>query len=372
MNFLIEKEDFLNNLKIVEKATIGKGIQPILANILIEAENNVIKFTATDLDISIVSSCIAQVKEDGKITLPARTLFEIASKLPDKPVEFKINSENNSVKISCENAVFDVVGIGASEFPKVFNVEDLKNEEEILIESKPFLNAIRKTAFAAANFESKNVISGVFCSVSKNILEMAATDGNRLTQSKEEINNKKEKEISIIIPAKTLSEIQRICSIEISENINIFLNKTQIVFNVNNVYLYSRLLEGQYPPYQQLIPKSCSKIVYVNKEALTCALDRVSVMVNEKMNIVKLKLEENKLYLTADTPSAGASEDVLEIDYSDEEMAIAFNYKYMIDCLKVMDGENITIGLNGSLSASLFKQEKNDNYLCLIMPIQIK
>ncbi len=373
MNFLIEKDDFLNSLRLVEKATVGKAIQPVLSNILIEAENNKIKFTATDLDITIVSFGVAQVKEAGKITLPARTLVEIASKIPDKPVEFNLNPENQMVKITCGNAMFDVFGISADEFPaKSTEKEDFASYSEIQIDAKPFVQSIKKTSFAAANFETKNIISGVYCAISDKELEMAATDGNRLAQCIEPVKSKIDGETSVVIPAKTLQEVQRIYSMVGGESIAIYLDKAQIIFKIGDVYLFSRLLEGQYPPYKQLIPKTCSKQLTVDREEIINSLERVAIMVSEKMNIVKMKMAANKLYLTADTPSAGMSEDVLDVEYDDEEMSIAFNYRYIIDCLKVMDSAKIKIGLNGSLSASLFKPDSDENYICLIMPIQIK
>lgn len=373
MNFVIEKEDFLNNLKIVEKASVQKAIQPVLSNILIVAENKGVKFCATDLDLTISTSAIAQVKEEGSITLPAKTLVEIASKIPNKPVEFALSEDNQMVKITCGSAQFDVVGINANEFPtNPDTIENVEGFSKIQIDSKPFVSSIKKTSFAAANFEAKNIISGIYCSISEDELEMAATDGNRLAQVVEKVESQINEQTAVVIPAKCLLEVQRIVGLSDSETIEIYLDKVQVIFKIGNVYLLSRLIEGNYPPYKQLIPANCEKKLIANREEVISALERVAIMVSEKMNIVKLKLGDNKLYLSADTPSEGTSEDILDVKYDADEMSIAFNYRYIIDCLKVMDTENIVVGLNGSLSASVFRPENEDNYLCLIMPIQIR
>lgn len=373
MNFVIEKEDFLKTLKIVEKASVQKSIQPVLSNILIETNENNVRFCATDLDMSIETTVVAQVKIDGKITLPARTLVEIASKIPNKPVEFNQNPENQMVKITCGNAQFDVYGIDAEQFPAVeYDKETMEGFNQIQIDTKPFINAIKKTSFAAANFEARNIISGVYCLISGSTLEMAATDGNRLAQVIEQIEVKATEDAAAVIPAKALLEVQRIVGLVDVDSLELYTSKSKVVFKIGDVYLFSRLLEGQYPPYKQLIPASCAKELIAPREEIINSLERVAIMVSEKMNIVKLKMTDNKLYLTADTPSEGMSEDVLDVKYIDEDMTIAFNYRFIIDCLKVMDSEKVRVGLNGSLSASVFRPDDEENYLCLIMPIQIK
>ena len=215
MEFTIEKELLLTNLKIVEKTTIARGIQPVLSNILIDAsEDNFITFSATDLDINIVSKAIASVQTPGKITLPAKKLSEITSKLSNKPVIFSLNDETNIVNITCGNSKFELIGISADEFPQTINEEELKDKESVEIDLNPFIKSIKYTAFSAANYENRNIISGVFCSISSDNIEMAATDGNRLTRIIEKITNEKNSNVSCVIPSKTLQEFLRIASFD--------------------------------------------------------------------------------------------------------------------------------------------------------------
>ena len=373
MIFTIEKESLLNNLRIVEKASLSKGIQPVLSNILIEAKDNEVRFSATDLDLSIVASTTAVVDTEGSITLPAKKLSDIVSKLPNKPVVFNIDLTSNVASINCGNAKFELIGISASEFPNVIDKNALVDKESFEIEVSPFVKGIKHTVYAAANYENRNIISGVYCSIEGTNLEMAATDGNRLTRIIEVIKNEEDKKKSFVIPSRTLQEVLRIVSLVNDTVLEVYAESSRIIIKTNSVILSSRLLEGEYPPYKQLIPTSCAKEAVVNREELINALERVSVMVNERTNIIKFTFDKENLTLKADTSDTGASEDVISIEFTDtEELVIAFNYKYVLDSLKIMESKNVKIGLGGSLSATIFKPDSEDDYLCLIMPIQIR
>lgn len=371
MLFTIDKDSLLNKLKIVEKVTAQRGnVQPVLANVLFEAENNTLNLSATDLEISIKAKTTVAVKKEGKITLPAKKLLEIAAKLPDKPVEFSLDEDTNIVSITCGNSKFEIIGISAQEFPKI--EDEISEGTEIEIELEPLLKSIKNTVYAAANYENRNVISGVFCLIKNNALEMAATDGNRLTRIIEPIKNKDEKSAKIVIPSKTLNEFVRICSFIVEEKVILIVDKSRLTLKTMSFSINSRLIEGEYPPYEQLIPKSTANKSVISRDELISALDRVSTMVNDRTSIVKFTFSNNQLTLKAETPNSGSSEDVIDCSYSGEDLAIAFNYKYVLDSIKTMDAKNVMVGLNGSLSATVFKPDSEENYICLIMPIQIR
>ncbi|MCD7739979.1 MAG: DNA polymerase III subunit beta [Candidatus Gastranaerophilales bacterium] len=371
MLFTIDRDSLLNKLKIVERVTAQRGnVQPVLANVLFEAQDNTLNLSATDLEISVKARTTAAVKKEGKITLPAKKLLEIAAKLPDKPVEFSLNEDTNVVNISCGNSKFEIIGISAQEFPKI--EDDISNGTEIEIELEPLLKSIKNTVYAAANYENRNVISGVFCLIKDTKLEMAATDGNRLTRIIETIKNKDTKNAKLVIPSKTLNEFVRICSFINEEKVVLIVDKSKLTFKTMSFSINSRLIEGEYPPYEQLIPKTTANNSLISKDDLIIALDRVSTMVNERTSIVKFMFNENKLLLKAETPNSGTSEDIIDCNYTGEELAIAFNYKYVLDSIKTMDSQNVKIGLNGSLSATMFEPDSEENYICLIMPIQIR
>ena len=380
MEFVIKKEDLFNGIRIVERATAMKGLQPVLANILIESvDKSTLKFCATDLDLTVVAIVQAQIKEEGKITLPAKKLSDIVSRLSDSLITFKLQEETNTVNLTSKNTKFDIIGISANEFPTTVENIELLEENAIEIELKPFTKAIKQAGFAAAGYESNNLLSGVVCDISENTLEMASTDGNRLARVREKIEKKgenKDKTSQLIIPSKTLQEFIKMSAfIDLAgeDFVKIFTDKTKIIIKSENTTIISRLMEGQYPKYNQLIPQESPKIAIVNILQLISALERVAIMVNERTSIVKFEFKENKLILTADTPDSGASEDEIDIDFAQcEDLKIAFNYRYVLDSLKNMETTEVKIGLNTSLSATVLKPNNEEDYVCLIMPVQIR
>ena len=373
MKFVVKKDDLYNGIKIVERATSVKALQPVLMNILIETINKgTIKLVATDLDYTVITEVDAQVEEMGKITLPSKTLNEIVSKLGDKLITFNMNEGETTVNITCQNSKFDIIGISANEFPQELSNVNMKDEEGFEIEIRPFVKAVRKAGFAAASFETSNLLSGIVCDISSNILESASTDGNRLARVREKIDNKENKAKQLIIPSKTLNEFIKMSGFIDEDTVKIYTEDTKIIIKSEKTTTVSRLLTGQFPKYNQLIPQESPKTATVNVSKMASALERVSIMVNEKTSIVKLEFSNNNLKLTADTPDAGKSEENLDIDYTGDELTIAFNYKFVLEALKNIESDNVKIGLNTPLSATMFKPQNEEDFVCLIMPVQIR
>ena len=371
MEFIVQKEDFLNGIRVVEHATAMKGLQPVLANVLIETvDDSTLKLSATDLDLTIITEVKAQVKESGSVTLPAKKLSDIIVRLSNDLVEFKIDLDKNSANITSKNSKFDLIGISAHEFPAVAEPE-LQESEAIEVDIKTLNSAIKQVSFAAAQNELNNLLSGIVFNISEDVLEMAATDGNRLARIREKVQTQS-KPSQLIIPAKTLLELSKITALVQENLVKMYVNNTKLVIKTENVVMISSLIDGQYPKYNQLIPQSSPKEAIVNISALTSALERVAIMVSEKTNFVKFEFVENKLILSANTPDSGASEDAFEIKYDGEDLKIAFNYKYVLDAVKNMDSENIKIGLNSALSATVLKPDNETDYISLIMPVQIR
>ena len=378
MEIVLNKEDFLNGIKVVKNITSSKGVQPVLSNILIETiTSDRVMFIATDLNLGISFKLKAEVIQTGKITLSAKTLEEIVNKLPDKPIVLKLDEETNVVTISCGKSKFELIGINANEYPKVFDdAQSAEEDKEFEIKTGLLNKGIKQTAFSTAQNETGSVLSGVCFNIDSNILEMVATDGNRLTRARKEINSKGESVI-FITPSRTLVEVSRIISMLKDDTVKFVLKKNKIVFEFENVTFQSRLIDGTYPKYQQLIPTTNEKTVAIDREELIKAIELVSVMVNERTNIVKFNFENNGLEISTDTPESGSGKDFLDIEYSYESLLIAFNYRYVLDSLKNMDSKNVKVEMSTNLSASIFKpeaetEEEDNNYICLIMPVQVR
>ena len=372
MKFVAGKEELLNGIRIVERATVVKGLQPVLANILFETlDSNQIKLTATDFDLSITTIINATVEGEGKITLPAKKLGDIISRLQDDLV--KIETFDSTAKVTCKNSKFDIISISANEFPQV--EENISEEDSIEIETAPFVKAIREVVSAAAGYETNNLLSGVVCQVNKNILEMAATDGNRLARVREVVKNNSaddEKVFEMLISSKILSELLKISLISESDTIKICKEMKKIVITLNKTKVMARLMQGQFPKYNQLVPQSFPKEAVVNKFNLISALERVAIMVNEKNSIVKFEFVDNELKLSGDSPDAGNSQDVVDIKYNFEPLTIAFNYKFVLEFLKIVESEEVIIKLNTPLSATVLAPNSDEDYIYLVMPVQLR
>lgn len=373
MKFVVKKEDLYNGIKIVERATSVKALQPVLLNILIETiDKSTIKLVATDLDYTVIAEVDAQVEEEGKITLPSKTLNEIVSRLGDKLITFDMKDGETTVNITCQNSKFDINGIAASEFPQEYSNVSLNEDDGFEISIRPFAKAVKQAGFAAANYETSNLLSGIVCNISSNIMEIASTDGNRLARVRETIDNKDNHDNQLIIPSKTLNEFIKMSSFIEDETVKIITEKSKILLKSEKTTTISRLLDGQFPKYNQLIPNESPKEAHVNVSQMISALERASIMVNEKTCIVKLEFTNNNLKITADTSESGKSEENIDIDYTGEELTIAFNYKFVLEALKNIDSDIVKVGLNTPLSATMFRPNNEEDYVCLIMPVQIR
>jgi len=372
MKFVINREDLLNGIRIVERATVIKGLQAVLANILIETVGaNQVKLTATDFDLSVVTIINANIEEEGKFTLPAKMLGDIVARLQDELVTIEVN--DSSAHITCKKSKFDVLGISANEFPHV--EEEISEGDSIEIETKPFIKAIRQVVSAAAGYETNTLLSGVVCEVNKNILEMAATDGNRLARVREVVKNNSvdsEKVFEMLISSKVLAELSKIALLTDAENIKICKEEKRIVITIDKTKLITKLMHGQFPKYNQLVPQTFPKEAKVNKSNLISTLERVAVLVNDKTSSIKFEFADDTLKLSGDSPETGNASDIIDISYTGEPLTIAFNYKFVLEFLKIVESEEVAIKLNSSLSATIFAPCNEEDYIYLVMPVQLR
>jgi DNA polymerase III subunit beta len=375
MLFTIKRDDLFQAVASVQRATATRVIQPILANICLEAlDKDTLKLSATDLDLFIETTIPAECLTLGKTTVAAKKLSELLSKLPkDQCVEFTVNQDTQTMKIVSGSVVFDIKTLPAEEFPEfpVFN-----DRPAIEIEGLAFLKAIQQTVFAAASHDSNNVLAGVYCSLANEGLEMAATDGSRLARRFDAVAGLKhlEQAVSAIIPARTLQELIKLFTPDtLGEScVQIGIHEGQIVFEAGAYRIVSRLLDGMYPQYNQLIPQNNQIVILSRRKEFMEALERTSVMANERTNIVKLSFSDNTMRLEAQTPDVGDSQDSMSVEYSGSPFQIAFNYRYVIDALRVIDADEIRMETSGSLAPTLFKPCEDNSYLCLVMPVQVK
>ena len=374
MEIVLNKEDFSNGIKIVEKVTSQKAIQPILSNILIETvSSDRIRFCATDLNLAINYKIQAEVIKDGSTTLSAKKISEIVSKLSSSEVNLKTIEDTENIKIKSGKTEFDLIGLSANEFPKVLDGVETGDFKTIVLNKNEFAKVVKQVIFAVSIQETQAVLTGVCFNIENDILELAATDGNRLTRAQIKLENPVDEAYNFIVPAKTLQEILRISSIVDDEMITIKIQKTKMLFEFENLAFQSRLIDGVYPKYQQLIPSESERKIIVDRVELINSIERVSVMVNDRTNVVRFNFTQGQLEIMADTPEAGRSKDYIDIQYDFDDMLTAFKYKYVLDGLNNMDSKKVEIEISDVLAASIFKpQEDSNNYICLIMPVKVQ
>lgn len=382
MQFTVQRDTFLQAVSSVQRATATRVIQPILANILLQAdsEGESLKLAATDLDFSLQTRINATIQEPGSTTVSAKKLSEILAKLPPKAqVSFKIDPVVQTCHVECGSSIYDLRTLPADEFP---TLPELNLDTSIEVDLAAFLRSIRQTEFAAASYESNNILGGVFFKLSPDLLTMVATDGSRLAQRLEPVDTPSITEaVQAIIPARILQEFLKLAQGELSsangseespKTARIALQDSQIYLATERILAVSRLLDGQYPRYEQLIPKENKLLLTANKQALIASLERTAVMANERTHIVKMSLNPGRLELAADTPDVGNSKDMIPVRYDGDAMQIAFNYKYVLDALKVIESDDVRMETNGSLAPTLFRDKDESGYLCLVMPVQVK
>ena len=381
MKIILKKDNLLNSIKAVKGVVGSKGAYPILSAILIETiAMDKIKVSATDLNLSIVYTTSADVQKEGKIAVNAKVMEEVITKLPDnKDILIELNEETNVLIIKSEKTKYEIITLNSNDYPNI-PYDETKvsaDEKEFEILSKDLNKAIKQTAFSAVQNEVSGVLTGVCFTINENILETVATDGNRLTRSRIPINSRGEN-ITFICTGKTLSEVSRLISLADDKMVKFSILGNKILFKFENIIFHSGLIEGTYPRYQQLIPTTNEKIAIIDREKLINTIDRVSVMVNNRTNIMKFNFEDSLLEISTDTPEAGSAKESIDINYTSENLLIAFNYKYVLDVLRNIQNEKIGIEMSTNLSATVIKPEDSeeaeagDSYLCLIMPVQVR
>ncbi len=384
MEWTLPRDAFYAAVLSVQRATATRVIQPILANILLESDDGQhIRLTGTDMDFTIVTTMTGTVSQPGKTTLSAKKIAEILAKLPAGN-DVTLTVSEGMAQIKSGASVFDLRTMPAEDFPVPTQLAtDGSQGQAVTVQLAPLVQAIGQTAFAAANFETNNVLGGVFFKVSEGMLEMAATDGSRLARAIEASSvTQVAQETTAIIPVRVLMDVMKLLGGEMKdgsatteEQVTIVLAEGQIAFHTQRYQMTSRLLEGQYPQYQQLIPAENKITIMAKRRQLIDSLERTAVMANERTHVVKMMFDKHsqELTLAANTPELGDSKDSLPVEFNGEEpLHIAFNYKFLLDALKVIPTDDIRMETNGALAPTLFRGKDKDNYLCLVMPVQVK
>ena len=363
MKFKIIRSTFMEGLKSVQNIVAGKGSLPILQNVMIEAKGNEIKMTTTDLDISIKSVCECTVEEEGVTTLPVKLLFTAVTKVAEGEIEVSVDAQERAT-ISAGNARYKIAGMPESEFPRLPNDS---NAYTYSLLQRTFREMLRKVSYAASQDDTRRTLKGVLMSFKDSKLTMVATDGRRLALVENEVEFPKDAEKDIVLPSKAVAELQR--SMNGDDNLSLIVQKSQICFTLGSVTIYSKLMDDAYPNYRQVIPKETAEHIIVDRQLLLDALDRASVMTMDEAHSTKLIFESGKLTVTSAASDIGEAKDVVPIKYAGEKIEIMFNPNYVMDPLKAIDDDEVTVNLNDGHSPAVIKC--SIPFLYVLMPLRI-
>src|SRR6186713_3705003 len=296
MKFSVTKEKLLEALQQVQNVVSTRTTLPILSNVLLQANDTELHLTTTDLDVGVRGTCEAHVEKDGATTLPARRLFNIVRELPATEIQIDVNGKN-AASIRSGQSFFKIIGLPEEEFPPLPKFEDAK---VVTIRQKDLRDGLRKTSYAISTDETRYVLNGVLFSFKDNKLTLVATDGRRLAMAEIELEFPRSHESDLIIPTKAITELQRLLTDD--GDVKVSIANGQIAFDLNKTLLVSKLIEGNYPNYRQVIPTETKERVTLERETFLNSLRRVSLLASDKSNSIKLNFSKNNIDITANTP----------------------------------------------------------------------
>ncbi|HRZ39593.1 MAG TPA: DNA polymerase III subunit beta [Candidatus Omnitrophota bacterium] len=362
MKVKIDKDTLIKGIQIVQNVVSTKATLPILSNMLVETKRNLIRLNTTDLDIGISCELPVETLEEGAITIPAKRFSDIAKELPSGEILIYAK-KNQQIDIEGQKCRFKLIGLPKEEFPKF---PEFKNKEAIIIKQKDLKEMIRLTSFAVSHEESRYVLNGILMDVKENTVCMVATDGRRLAKIEKQLQASSKTEVSVIIPLKAIQEIYRNLGDE--GQVSIVCGTNQVLFDIEGVLVATRIIEGEFPNYKQVIPEAAPQKIKVNTQKLLSAIRRANLLATPDFQAIKCEVFSNKLVVSKSTPNVGESREEVAMEYNGKELIVGFNPQFLIDVLKNVEQEDINLELLGPDKAGVIRMS---DYLYLVLPMRI-
>ncbi len=363
MKFSVTKEKLLECLQQVQNVVSTRTTLPILSNVLLQTNGSEVRLTTTDLDVGVRGSFEASIEKEGATTLPARRLFTIIRELPSSEIQFDVDGKN-AASIRSGQSFFKILGLPEEEFPPLPKFDDSK---VVTIRQKDLRDGLRKTSYAISTDETRYVLNGVLFSFKDNKLTLVATDGRRLAMLDIDLEFPRSHEADIIVPTKAVTELQRLLTDD--GDVRVSVSSGQIAFDLNNTLLVSKLIEGNYPNYRQVIPGEMKERVTLERETFLNSLRRVSLLASDKSNSIKLNFTKNNIDITANTPEVGEAKESLPVAYKGREFSIAFNPEFLMAPLRNLSEDEVFLDLIDEMSPGVIKIQSP--FLYVLMPMRI-
>lgn len=368
MRLTISREKLQEGLNAVAASIPGKTTLPVLANILVETTDRGIKLSGTDLDIAVSTEVAADVETAGAVTIPAKKLSEIARELPPAPVKIAAVGEQR-ITLECGRSKFKLLGLPRDEFP---TFPAVRFDESWRIRSGDLQKLISHTAFAVSTEESRPILNGVLWELRPDKMSMVATNGHRLARMTVPTGSDSGLPNDLIVPPKALEQVRRLFPAE--EELEIGRGENHIGFRSPFTAVYTRLIEGPYPNYEQVIPKDNDRIAVADKVSLVSALKRMSVIASDQTHRIRLSFNSGMLKFSVQTPDLGEAQDELPVRYTGDQLDIGFNASYLLEILRYIPTDDVKITLKAPERAATFEPEgwsDPASYLCLVMPLRL-
>ena len=363
MKLVIEKVALLNALQKVQSIVGQKSTLPILSNVLLKAEEGSISLTTTDMEVCVKATAVAEVSEAGGTTLPARTFFSICRELPAGQVEIEVDAKDVAT-IRSGPSFFKLVGLSEDDFPPLPEFEE---NSIYSIDQNVFKEMLKKVIYASSSDETRYILNGALLSFKDEKLTIVATDGRRLAMVEQEIEFAEDAQADLVVPSKTVNELIKTLGEE--GTLRIRLSATQVAFDFDQTLIISKLIEGTYPNFQQVIPSQCDERVAIDRETILLAVRRVSLLTDDQTASIKLTFGSNKLELVTHRSEGDEARETIPVKYDGKEISIAFNPGFLIAPLRQLDSDEIFFELSDELSPGVIKT--NVPFLYVLMPIRV-
>lgn len=372
------QENLAKGLSTVGRAVATRSTLPILSNILLESDEGRLRLAATNLEVGINCWIGARVEEEGRITVPARLLTEFVNSLPPGQIDMELSERTQTLNLKCARYEANIKGIDASEFPAVPTADSIGGANSLHLAADTFRQMIEQVVFAAATDESRPILTGVLAQFHQGELTLAAADGFRLSVASADVGVDLDEATSVIIPARALAELGRI-SADQEDPVDLIITpaRNQILFHLTNIDLVSQLIEGNFPDYNQIIPKSHQARTLVSTEDLLKAVKVAFLFARDAANIIRLKivsgneLTPGQMIVTGTSAEFGDNVSELDASVDGDAVEIAFNARYMIDALSVAGTAEVVLETSTASSPGVIRPVGGDDFLCVIMPMHI-
>jgi DNA polymerase-3 subunit beta len=362
MKFKVQKDNLVTAIQTVQNIISAKSALPILSNILIETQQEGIRLTATDLDIGITCVIPVDIQEQGAITIPAKRFSDIVKEFPVDVINLT-TKKNNLVVIDSELCQFKIMGLAKEEFPRL---PEFKDKKVIKVDHVMLKEMLSLTSFAVSFDETRYILNGILFKINKGVLTLVSTDGKRLAIAERKLSVDLDVDVSIIVPIKTIHELNR--NLKEEGELSLVVGSNQALFDLGGVVIISRLIEGEFPDYKQVVPAISENKMKIERNLFLLAIKRAALLATQDYQAVKLEVFKNKLVISKSTPDIGEFHEELSVEYQGRELVIGFNPVYLIDILKNLSDEFVSLELTDGEKPGVIRIS---GYVYIVLPMRI-